>query len=63
MDEETKHLWENKTQYQRKDEVSAEDFYERAGIWVEFGKIITISAGYFTNKADIRSFRADEFLR
>ena len=62
MDEETKHLWENKTQYQRKDEVSAEDFYERAGIWAEFGKIITISAGYFTNKADIRSFRVTSFF-
>jgi len=40
-------LWENKTQYQRKDE-SAESFYDRAGIWAEFGKIICISAGIFT---------------
>ena len=30
LDEETRYLWEHKTQYQRKDEVSAEDFYERA---------------------------------
>ena len=30
LDNETQQLWEQKTQYQRKDEVSAEDFYERA---------------------------------
>ena len=47
MDEETKKLWEQKTQYQRKDEVTAEDFYERAGIWAEFGKIICYFCGLF----------------
>ena len=61
LDEETRYLWEHKTQYQRKDEVSAEDFYERAGIWAEFGKIITISVGYFVNKGDIRNFRVTSF--
>src|SRR5471030_2954367 len=40
-------LWELKTQYQRKDE-TPDDFYERAGIWAEFGKIICISVGIFT---------------
>lgn len=61
LDHETQQLWEQKTQYQRKDEVTAEDFYERAGIWAEFGKIITISVGYFVNKADIRNFRVTSF--
>ena len=61
LDNETQQLWEQKTQYQRKDEVSGEDFYERAGIWAEFGKIITISVGYFVNKADIRNFRVTSF--
>lgn len=40
-------LWDLKTQYQRKEE-TPEAFYERAGIWAEFGKIICISAGIFT---------------
>ena len=40
-------LWDHKTQYQRKDE-TAEEFYGRAGIWAEFGKIICISVGIFT---------------
>lgn len=61
LDQETQYLWEHKTQYQRKDDISGEDFYERAGIWAEFGKIITISVGYFINKADIRNFRVTSF--
>ncbi|MDY0089360.1 MAG: 3'-5' exonuclease [Flavobacteriaceae bacterium] len=57
LDEEKKYLFEEKTKYQRKDEISSEDFYERAGIWAEFGKIICISVGYFIIKGDIRTFR------
>jgi len=62
LDEEMKQLWEQKTQYQRKDSFSAEAFYERAGIWAEFGKIICISVGYFTFKGDIRHFRVTSFF-
>ncbi len=54
-------LWESKSQYQRKDEFTAEEFYERAGIWAEFGKIVCISVGYFTFQGDIRSFRTTSF--
>jgi uncharacterized protein YprB with RNaseH-like and TPR domain len=61
LDSDMQQLWEQKTQYQRKDDISGEDFYERAGIWAEFGKIITISVGYFVNKADIRNFRVTSF--
>ena len=48
LDDETRELYAAKTQYQRK-EISAEEFYERAGIWAEFGKIICIAVGYFTD--------------
>ncbi|KAB7528760.1 3'-5' exonuclease [Flagellimonas olearia] len=61
LDEKTQLLWEQKTQYQRKDEISAEDFYERAGIWAEFGKIVCISVGYFVIKGETRSFRVTSF--
>ncbi|MCX2681246.1 3'-5' exonuclease [Galbibacter sp. EGI 63066] len=54
-------LWEQKTQYQRKDEYTPEEFYDRAGIWAEFGKIVCISVGYFTHKGDTRSFRVTTF--
>jgi predicted PolB exonuclease-like 3'-5' exonuclease len=39
-------LWEQKSAYQRKEQ-SATDFYEKAGIWAEFGKIVCISVGIF----------------
>ena len=54
-------LWTQKSSYQRKDEYSADEFYERAGIWAEFGKIICISVGYFTFKGESRSFRLTTF--
>ena len=62
LDEEWKLLWEQKTQYQRRDEYTPEDFYERAGIWAEFGKIICISAGYICFKGDVRQFRVTSFI-
>jgi 3'-5' exonuclease len=62
LDYDMQHLWELKTQYQRKDEHTAEDFYERAGIWAEFGKIVCISVGYFITKGDIRNFRVTSFF-
>ncbi len=62
LDAELQGLWETKTQYQRKDEIDPETFYERAGIWAEFGKIVCISVGYFTHKGDIRNFRVTSFF-
>ena len=54
-------LWEQKSQYQRKDELTPQEFYPKAGIWAEFGKIICISVGYFTFQGDIRTFRTTSF--
>ena len=62
LDSEMQTLYEQKTQYQRKDDFTAEAFYDRAGIWAEFGKIICISVGYFVNKGDIRNFRVTSFF-
>ena len=62
LDPEMQSLYEQKTQYQRKDDFSAEEFYDRAGIWAEFGKIVCISVGYFVNKSDIRNFRVTSFF-
>jgi 3'-5' exonuclease len=62
LDEETRNLYSAKTLYQRKDEFTAEEFYDRAGIWAEFGKIVCISVGYFTFRNDIRHFRVTSFF-
>ena len=59
-------LWEQKTAYQRKDDVTPDEFYQKAGIWAEFGKIVCISVGFFDieeprlNNFRIKSFSGDE---
>jgi len=58
----TQELFEKKTQYQRKEETTAEQFYERAGIWAEFGKIICISVGYFVDVKEIKQLRITSFF-
>lgn len=61
LDDTAKLLWEAKTKYQRKEDFTAEEFYDRAGIWAEFGKIVCISVGYFVLKGDVRNFRVTSF--
>ncbi|MGB1312328.1 MAG: 3'-5' exonuclease [Bizionia paragorgiae] len=61
LDATKQELWEAKSKYQRKEDFSAEAFYDRAGIWAEFGKIICISVGYFTFKEEARTFRTTSF--
>lgn len=61
LDDEKQLLWEQKSKYQRKDEFTPEEFYEKAGIWAEFGKIVCISVGYFVLMGEIRSFRVTSF--
>ena len=59
-------LWEEKTAWQRKDDISPSDFYKlKAGIMAEFAKIICISVGYlFFEKREshfrIKSFYGDD---
>ncbi|MDO5636063.1 MAG: 3'-5' exonuclease [Myroides sp.] len=60
--EETQELYAEKTQYQRKDEITPDEFYERAGIWAEFGKIICISVGYFIIRNAERQFRTKSII-
>ncbi len=60
LDHSKQQLWDLKSQYQRRDDYTAEEFYDRAGIWAEFGKIICISVGYFTFQGE-RKFRVTSF--
>ena len=62
LDEQTQYLWDKKTKTQRKDDVSAEDFFvDRGGIMAEFGKIICISIGMLEKNSElkIKSFYGD----
>ncbi len=62
LNEERKALWEHKTQYKRQDEFTAEEFYDHAGIWAEFGKIVCISVGFFSFREAKREFRITTFF-
>jgi len=61
VSETTQKLFEQKTAYQRKEETTVEEFYERAGIWAEFGKIVCISVGYFTAEEKEKQLRIKSF--
>lgn len=58
---ENQELFEKKTQYQRKEEFTPEEFYDSAGIWAEFGKIICISVGYFVDVESEKQLRITSF--
>jgi len=62
LSEEKKELFGLKTQYQRKDDFTVKEFYDRAGIWAEFGKIVCISVGFFSEYGAQRIFRVKSFF-
>ena len=62
LSEEKQGLFADKTQYQRKEDVSVEEFYQRAGIWAEFGKIVCISVGFFVETTGNKQFRVTSFI-
>ncbi|MDC9721622.1 MAG: 3'-5' exonuclease [Urechidicola sp.] len=61
LSETKQELFSLKTQYQRKEDFTPEEFYNRAGIWAEFGKIICISVGFFSDFDSDRVFRVKSF--
>ncbi|PIB28801.1 3'-5' exonuclease [Maribacter sp. 4U21] len=61
LDDAKKELWDQKSRYQRKDDYTPEEFYDRAGIWAEFGTIVCISVGYFNLNGDSKTFRVTSF--
>jgi len=62
LPEHFKPLWEKKaSRLKNEEELSAEDLFERAGIYAEFGKIICISAGFFHKDEDHLTLRVKSF--
>ncbi len=61
LDQSSQTLWEKKSKQFRNEGQSAEDVYERAGIYAEFGKIICISVGLIKEKEPF-SFRLKSFF-
>ena len=63
LNETDQYLWDKKTRMQRKEDFTAQEFYnERGGIMAEFGKIICISVGILEKgeKLMIKSFSGDD---
>lgn len=62
LEEKTKQLWDKKTKYlQERDRLTAEDIYEKAGIYAEFGKIICISVGFLVQVKGDAQIRLKSF--
>jgi len=61
MDQKLASLWDKKSQYFRQEDEEAGDVFERAGLYSEFGRIITISVGYVTGSLNSRSIRLKSF--
>ncbi|WP_369820290.1 3'-5' exonuclease [Tenacibaculum sp. SG-28] len=61
LSEKEKQLYAKKTKYLRKDSEPPEAFYERAGIWAEFGKIICISVARFVWNKGQRQLKVISF--
>jgi predicted PolB exonuclease-like 3'-5' exonuclease len=56
------HLWDKKVAFLKRDESQgSSDIYPRAGIYAEFGKVICISAGFFTRSGNFWQFRVKSF--
>ena len=51
LDKQGQDLWDKKTKFlQKRDEMSADEIYNMAGIYAEFGKVICISLGLVVQK-------------
>jgi len=61
LTEKWKKLWEGKMKYHIDNGQPAEELYDRAGIYAEFGRIICISAGYVVQKKGEPFFRVKSF--
>jgi len=55
-------LFDKKTKYiQKYQDISADEAYRKAGIYAEFGKIVCISVGYFTQEKTKQTLRIKSF--
>ena len=51
LDERGQLLWDKKTKFlQQRDDITAHEAYEKAGIYAEFGKVVCISFGFVMQK-------------
>ena len=61
LTEKWRELWAHKMQFNINNGEPAEELYDRAGIYAEFGRIICISVGYVSQKEGEHVFRVKSF--
>jgi predicted PolB exonuclease-like 3'-5' exonuclease len=61
LNEQQKYLWDARSAFLRKDGEEASEIWKRAGLFAEFGRIVCISVGIFSNLAEPRRFRVKSF--
>ncbi|HEC42029.1 MAG TPA: 3'-5' exonuclease [Bacteroides sp.] len=61
LNERMQKLWDSRSAYLRKDGEDAAEVWGRAGLFAEFGRIVCISAGIFSNTSEPRRFRIKSF--
>ncbi len=59
--ETTRKFWDKKSEFIRDKEQTSADIYQRAGIYAEFGKVVCISAGVFSNHSEGMGFKLKSF--
>lgn len=63
LDADWQALWSDKSRWMReRDDLTLSQSYGRAGIYAEFGKIVCISVGYFTQSMGERRLRITSFF-
>ena len=54
-------LWEKKSTFFREEDESAADVWNKASLYAEFGRVVCISAGVFSQVSDPKRFRIKSF--
>jgi len=62
LDDDFKKHWERKANFIAKEDQTAEDVYERAGIYSEFGKIVCISVGFINIENGVKTLRLKSYF-
>ena len=61
LDDRWKELWNHKARFLKAEDQTAEDVYDRAGIYAEFGKVVCISVGVFYHQGGDLHFKIKSY--
>lgn len=61
LDDRARELWEKKSRSLRSGQETAEELYEKAGLFAEFGKVVCITVAFFHGEEGERQLRITSF--